>query len=61
MVNRSWTHTILRTLKIKNTALLPVVLSALAMLVAMVYIPAIQNIFHFTAMGVQYFLLAIGG
>jgi len=24
LVNRSWTHTIIRTLKIKNTALLPV-------------------------------------
>jgi Ca2+-transporting ATPase len=61
LVNRSWTHTIIRTLRIKNTALLPVVLSALVMLVAMVYIPAVQNIFHFTSMGLWYFLLAIGG
>ncbi len=60
LVNRSWTHTIIRTLRIKNTALLPVVLSALVMLVAMVYIPAVQNIFHFTSMGLWYFLLAIG-
>jgi Ca2+-transporting ATPase len=60
LVNRSWTHTIIRTLKIKNVALLPVVLSALVMLVLMVYVPAIQNIFHFTSMGIWYFLLAIG-
>jgi hypothetical protein len=26
----------------------------------MVYVPAIQNIFHFTSMGIWYFLLAIG-
>jgi Ca2+-transporting ATPase len=60
LVNRSWTHTIIRTLKIKNAALLPVVLGAFVVLVAMVYIPAVQNIFHFTSMSIPYFLLAIG-
>jgi len=59
LVNRSWTHTIIRTLKIKNTALLPVAIWAIIVLIMMVYIPAVQNIFHFTSMPVQYFLLAI--
>lgn len=60
LVNRSWTHTIIRTLKIKNPALLPVVTWALVFLILMVYIPAVQNIFHFTSMSIWYFLLAIG-
>jgi magnesium-transporting ATPase (P-type) len=45
--------------KIKNKALLPVVIGALVCLIMMVYVPAVQNIFHFTSMPVGYFLLAI--
>ncbi|MEI7557720.1 MAG: cation transporting ATPase C-terminal domain-containing protein [bacterium] len=61
LVNRSWTHTIIKTLKIKNAALLPVVIGALVMLVLMVYVPAVSNMFHFTSMKIEYFLLAIAG
>jgi len=61
LVNRSWTHTIIHTLKIKNAALIPVVVWALVCLIMMVYIPAIQNIFHFSSMSIAYFLLAIAG
>jgi Ca2+-transporting ATPase len=61
LVNRSWTHNIIHTLKIKNAALLPVVIWAVVFLIMMVYIPVVQNIFHFTSMSIQYFLLAIAG
>jgi hypothetical protein len=30
-------------------------------LIMMVYVPPIANIFHFTSMGISYFLLAIAG
>lgn len=60
LVNRSRHYTILRMLKVKNTALLPVVIGAIVFLVLMVYVPAVQNIFHFTSMPIKYFLLAIG-
>ncbi len=60
LVNRSWTHTIFYMLKIKNTALVPVILWAILMLILMVYMPAVQNIFHFTSMSIWYFFLAIG-
>jgi Ca2+-transporting ATPase len=59
LVNRSWTHTIIHMIKVKNVALLPVVISAVIFLILMVYVPAIQNIFHFTSMPISYFLLAI--
>lgn len=60
LVNRSRHHTIIRMLKIKNAALLPVVIGAVIFLVLMVYVPAVQNIFHFTSMPIHYFLFAIG-
>ncbi|EKD24851.1 MAG: hypothetical protein ACD_80C00146G0006 [uncultured bacterium (gcode 4)] len=61
LVNRSWTHSIVHMLKVRNKALLPVALWAIIFLVMMVYVPAVQNIFHFTSMGIWYFLLAIAG
>lgn len=60
LVNRSRHHTIIHMLKVKNTALLPVVIGAVIFLVLMVYAPVVQNIFHFTSMPIHYFLLAIG-
>ena len=44
--------------KVKNAALFPILIATLACIVMMVYIPAIANIFHFTSMGIKYFLLA---
>lgn len=61
LVNRSWTHNIIHMIKVKNTALWPILLWTLACLIMMVYVPAVQNIFHFTSMGIWYFLLAIAG
>src|SRR5574344_353904 len=45
LVNRSRHHTIIRMLKIKNAALLPVVIGAVIFLVLMVYVPVVQNTF----------------
>lgn len=59
LVNRSWKSSILHMFKVKNYALLPVIGWTLGVLVAMVYVPAIQNIFHFSSMHISYFLLAI--
>lgn len=59
LVNRSWTHNMISMLKVKNTALFPIMWWTLAFVVMMVYVPAVQNIFHFTSMGIWYFLLAI--
>ncbi|MFA6255551.1 MAG: cation-translocating P-type ATPase [Candidatus Absconditabacterales bacterium] len=61
LVNRSWTHNIIYMLKIRNTALIPVILGALVCLIIMVYIPAVQNIFYFTSMRIGYFILALAG
>ena len=61
LVNRSWTHSIIHMFKVKNAALFPILIATLACIVMMVYIPAIANIFHFTSMGIKYFLLAIAG
>jgi Ca2+-transporting ATPase len=61
LVNRSWTHNIIYMLKIRNTALIPVILWALVCLIIMVYIPAVQNIFYFTSMRIGYFILALAG
>ncbi|MFA7298258.1 MAG: cation-translocating P-type ATPase [Candidatus Absconditabacterales bacterium] len=59
LVNRSWTHSIIKMFSIKNIALFPILIGTLICIIMMVYIPAVANIFHFTSMGIRYFLLAI--
>ncbi len=49
MTNRTWSKTIFGSLKIPNSALIWVLGSALIFLSLVVYIPFLQNLFHFTA------------
>lgn len=60
LVNRSWIHSIAHMFKIKNKALFPIIWGALVCTIAMVYIPAIADIFHFVPINIGHFLLAIG-
>lgn len=59
LVNRSRTHSIIKMFSIKNSALFPILIVTLTLVIMMVYVPAVANIFHFTSMGIKYFLLAI--
>jgi Ca2+-transporting ATPase len=59
LVNRSRTHSIIHMFKVKNKILFPILIWTILCLIAIVYIPSIANIFHFTSMGIEYFLLAI--
>jgi len=61
LVNRSRTHSIIHMLRIKNAALFPILIWTIFCLIMIVYVPPIANIFHFTSMGISYFLLAIAG
>jgi hypothetical protein len=45
---------------IKNKALFPILIGTLVCVIIMVYIPAVADLFHFVAMDIKYFLLAIG-
>jgi Ca2+-transporting ATPase len=59
LVNRSRTHSIIHMFKVKNKILFPILIWTILCLIAIVYIPSIANIFHFTSIGIEYFLLAI--
>lgn len=59
LTNRSWTYSIAHMFRVRNVALFPVLIVTMLCLIAMVYIPAISNVFHFTTMEPKYFLLAI--
>lgn len=59
LVNRSWTKWFFSLLRIKNPALLPVVLWAFAVLFAAAYIPGLQEIFRFTTLPFSLTLIAI--
>ena len=65
LVNRSWEHAFLNTLKRKNTASWWVVGGAFSFLVLAITMPFLQKIFHFSTISFQQFLMcalaAIGG
>ncbi|MDI6871857.1 MAG: cation-translocating P-type ATPase C-terminal domain-containing protein [Bacillota bacterium] len=48
LTNRSWSRTVLATLRTPNAALWWVVWGALAFLRAVLYLPALRAVFHFT-------------
>ena len=48
--NRSWSDGLVRTLGARNTALWWVIPGALTMLVAVLYVPELRKIFHFSAL-----------
>jgi Ca2+-transporting ATPase len=50
LVNRSWTKNIFASLKVKNTAISWVVGGTIIFLGMVVYVPVLQNIFHFSYM-----------
>lgn len=59
LVNRSWRHTFLRTLGKRNAALWWVTGGAFAFLSLTLTIPLLREIFHFSAISAQQFLLCI--
>ncbi len=58
-VNRSRTKNIFQIIATKNTATIPVITWALGLLIAMVYIPTLQDIFKLSHLSVYHFLIAI--
>jgi P-type Ca2+ transporter type 2C len=60
LTNRSWTHTVFTTMRIKNEALLFVLVGAVAFLLLVVYIPFLSKLFHFTFMHPRDLMVAFG-
>jgi P-type Ca2+ transporter type 2C len=56
--NRSWSRSLLATLRIANRALWAVVGGALLVLGAVLAVPALRGVFHFAALQSRYLLLA---
>ncbi|MDP1522943.1 MAG: cation-translocating P-type ATPase [Methylotenera sp.] len=55
LVNRSWRHSVLRTLNIRNPALWWVIAGALAFLSLALTVPLLNEIFHFAPITIQQF------
>ncbi len=51
LVNRSWSRSLLKTLRTRNSAVWWVVGGALLFLGVVVYTPGLQDVFHFSALG----------
>jgi Ca2+-transporting ATPase len=58
--NRSWTESIIRTLRRPNKAFWWVIGGTLLFLAAAVYLPVLQNIFQFSPVPLPYLLICIG-
>ena len=59
LTNRSWSNTIFSSFKKKNAALIWVMIGALSFLGFVIYIPFLQNLFHFTYISPIDILIAI--
>ncbi|MGL4370308.1 MAG: HAD-IC family P-type ATPase, partial [Spirochaetota bacterium] len=60
LTNRSWSLPIFRIIAIKNNALVWVLSGALAFLGAVIYVPFLQNIFHFVPLSLIDLIIAAG-
>ncbi len=60
MVNRSRTLSIIHTLFVKNTAALLVIMGALLVLVAVLYIPFLRSLFRFSPLSLSELLICAG-
>jgi Ca2+-transporting ATPase len=58
-VNRSFTETIFKTIRYKNSFALPVLLSSIAFLAIVLLVPAAQSLFRFTTIGFTDFLVCV--
>ena len=56
LVNRSWRHSVIRTLNIRNPALWWVIIGAFSFLLLALLLPMLRNIFHFAPITTQAFL-----
>lgn len=59
LVNRSWRHSVLRTLTTRNPALWWVILGAFSFLSLALTMPFLHEVFHFSTISLQQFLLCI--
>lgn len=59
LVNRSWRHSVLRTLNIQNPALWWVIVGAFFFLSLALTVPFLREIFHFSTITIQQFLLCV--
>ena len=59
LVNRSWSHSVVSTLKIPNPALWGVVIGAFAFLLLVLVFPILREVFHFAPITNQEFLLCV--
>jgi Ca2+-transporting ATPase len=61
LTNLSWSQTIFRTIRSKNSALWWVVSGALSILVLVLYVPFLQGLFHFTTLHADDLTLCLAG
>jgi Ca2+-transporting ATPase len=59
LVNRSWSHSVISTLNIRNPALWAVVIGAFAFLLLTLVLPLLREVFHFAPITNQEFLLCV--
>jgi Ca2+-transporting ATPase len=59
MVNRSWSRSLLKTLRTRNRAMWWVVSGALLFLGLVVYTPGLREVFHFSALSGPYVVIAL--
>jgi Ca2+-transporting ATPase len=59
LVNRSWRHSVLRTLNIRNPALWWVIIGAFVFLSLSLSVPLLREIFHFSLVTIQQFALCV--
>jgi Ca2+-transporting ATPase len=59
LVNRSWRHSVLRTLNIRNPALWWVIIGAFVFLSLAMTVPLLREIFHFSLVTIQQFALCV--
>lgn len=55
LVNRSWRHSVIRTLNIRNPALWWVIIGAFVFLVLALLLPILRDVFHFAPITIQEF------
>jgi Ca2+-transporting ATPase len=59
LVNRSWRHSVFRTLNIRNPALWWVIVVAFNFLLLALTLPLLREIFHFSSITIQQFALCV--
>ena len=60
MTNRSWSSTIFDMLRVKNNALIGVLVGAVAFLMLVIYVPFLRELFHFAFMHPRDLVIAFG-